>query len=317
MAVAVRRQRRQYHQERKDFKPGTKVWLFTPQSQKNISKKLTPYWTGPWRVCAEPAKYETMVRIAPDPSWKNGSNRGTHVVSIDRLKLYHGSSIQAPGNEVDIEMSDEEFAKALSLEPRKSSDSKDPPRAGDQGGKGKKEESEDDSDELGPSPPPGPRIIQPGQETLGPEAPQKRYPKTPKPTKKDGQPRTPSPPQTRAQSAKKRAAQLSHTQTPDTVRLDPGLNWQPRVELTPVTTERAHKQPVREPRVEITPIPPDMLNYYKNYRSPVLKRCMPTGLVGTHANGVCIFALPSPSQSMSEASSDRQNQILYSRSRVQ
>ncbi len=76
-----------------------------------------PYWTGPWRVCAQPAKYETMVRITPDPSWKEGSKRGTHVVSIDRLKLYRGSSIQAPGSEVDIEMSNDEFAETLNLTP--------------------------------------------------------------------------------------------------------------------------------------------------------------------------------------------------------
>ncbi len=75
LTLAVRRQRRQYHQERKDFKPGTKVWLFTPITSKNTSKKLTPYWMGPWRICAEPARYETMVRITPDPSWKEGSKR--------------------------------------------------------------------------------------------------------------------------------------------------------------------------------------------------------------------------------------------------
>ncbi len=36
-----------------------------------------------------------MVRITPDPSWKEGSKRGTHMLSIDRLKLYHGKEIQA------------------------------------------------------------------------------------------------------------------------------------------------------------------------------------------------------------------------------
>ncbi len=46
LAIAERRQRQQYHQERKDFKLGTKVWLFTPLSQKNISKKLTPIGLG-------------------------------------------------------------------------------------------------------------------------------------------------------------------------------------------------------------------------------------------------------------------------------
>ena len=58
-----------------------------------------------------------MVRITPDPSWKEGSKRGTHIVSMDRLKLYHGSSIQALGNDVNIEMSDDKFAEHLHLAP--------------------------------------------------------------------------------------------------------------------------------------------------------------------------------------------------------
>ena len=199
-----------------------------------------------------------MVRITPDPSWKAGSKRGTHVVSIDRLKLYHGSSILTPGNEVDIEMSDDKFAEHLHLTLRGGESVKET-----QGGKavsqkkeGKKEELEDDSEELGPSPPSRPTIIQPGQGTPDPRAPHRKYPRTPKPTPRCHQWPNPSPPQTRAQSAKRRAAQLPtpsppHTraqsakkqaaqsgqpQTPGVARLDPGLHQQPRVVLTPVDT---------------------------------------------------------------------------------
>ncbi len=71
-----------------------------------------------------------------------------------------------------------------------------------------------------------------------------------------------------AKEAKKRAATPGQSQGPRTARPDPGINWQPRVEITPIPTERIHQETRREPRVELTPIPPDMLNYYKNYCSP-------------------------------------------------
>ncbi len=147
LAIAVRRQRRQYHQDRKDFQLGAKVWLFTPLAKSNVSRKLTSYWTGPWRVCAEPTKYKTMVRITPDPSWKEGSKRGTHVVSIDRLKPYHGKEVWAVDPRLDIEMSDNEFAEAITLKPEEEGNSS--PKAGPQGGTGpnkskiEKKESDD------------------------------------------------------------------------------------------------------------------------------------------------------------------------------
>ncbi len=222
------------------------------------------------------------IRTTPDPSWKDGSKRGTHVVSIGRLKLYHGSSIQAPGNEVDVEMSDDEFAEHLHLAPPGGSSGKKPQRGrvGSQKREGKKEESEDDSEELGPSPPPRPTIVQPRQGTPGPGAPHRRYPKTPKPRPRSHQPLTPSPPQTRAQSAKKRAAQSHQTQSPTpsppqmraqsakkqaalsnqshtlrTARLDPGLNHQPRVVLTPIDTTATPDRHSRTPRSRAHPCP--------------------------------------------------------------
>ncbi len=55
---------------------------------------------------------------------------------------------------------------------------------------------------------------------------------------------------------------------PRTARPDPGLNQQPRVVLTPVDTGATPDQPTTTPTVEHTPVPPDMANYYRNYRSP-------------------------------------------------
>ncbi len=281
LTLVVKRQCRQYHQERKEFKPGTKVWLFTPITSKNTSKKLTPYWTGPWRICAEPARYETMVRITPDPSWKEGSKWGTHVVSIDRLKLYHGSATLIPNQEIDIEMSDDEFAEHLYLtgnSSRKSGQNKETVE-------GKKEErkgndSEDDLEELGPSLPWELATARPEQNTPRPGTTHRKHLKTPKP-KDQRQPTTPltraqatirraaaqerqnrapnpSPPLTRAQSAKKRACQGEPQPTPRAARLDPGLESQLRVVLSPIDKGT----PMR------TPVPPDMANYCRNYRSP-------------------------------------------------
>ncbi len=110
-----------------------------------------------------------MVRITPDPSWKEGSKQSTHVVSIDRLKLYHGDTTLIPNKEVDIEMSNDEFAEHLHL--AGSSSDKGWQNKGALEGKkeeGNKEESEDDSKELGPSPPPRPTAIRSGQNTPRP-----------------------------------------------------------------------------------------------------------------------------------------------------
>ncbi len=212
LTLAVRRQCRQYHQERKDFKPGTKVWLFTPITNKNTRKKLTPYWTGPWRICAEPARYETMVRITPDPSWKEGSRRGTHVVSIDRLKLYHGNTTLIPKQGTDIEMSDDEFAEHLHLTEGSGDKSKQRRKTTvEKKEEGRENNSEDDPEELEPSQRPGPN-------TPRPEAACSQQPTTPltraqaairRATAQQRQNKTPIPslPLTRARSAKKRACE--------------------------------------------------------------------------------------------------------------
>ncbi len=281
LTLAVKRQRRQYHQERKDFKPGTKVWLFTPITNKNTSRKLTPYWTGPWRVCAEPARYETMVRITPDPSWKDGSKRGTHVVSIDRLKLYHRNTALIPNQGADIEMSDDEFTEHLRL--TRNSDQRGSQDKGI-GGEEKRERKGDDSEDdmEGPKPPfpQEPATGRPERNAPSPRATHGTRPKTPRPRDqrrpstpltraqaairralaqvRQGQTANTSPPTTRAQAAKKRACPEAPQPTPRTARPDPGLGPQPRVVLSPIDI-RAHTQ---------SPVPPDMANYYRNYKSP-------------------------------------------------
>lgn len=110
LAEAVRRQRRQYHEQRRDFLPGTKVLLFTPAAT-STSRKMSQYWSGAWTVCAEPVASSTMVRIAPDPSW---GFKGTKVVSIDRLKLFKERDAERePGQDDDLDMEGDEFAEAV------------------------------------------------------------------------------------------------------------------------------------------------------------------------------------------------------------
>ncbi len=111
---AVRRQRRQYHRDRKSFVPGAKVFLFTPAAKDGTPRKLTVRYTGPWTVCSEPTGSETMVRIAPHPDWTHV--KGTKVVSIDRLKPY-GDHQQAyePKPQEDLLMEGDEFAENIPL----------------------------------------------------------------------------------------------------------------------------------------------------------------------------------------------------------
>ncbi len=107
---AVRRQRRQYHKDRKSFIPGAKVFLFTPTTKPGTARKLSTFWTGPWTVCSEPTGSETMVRIAPHPTWTH--IKGTKVVSIDRLKPYgDAKKAYGPQPEDDLDMEGDEFAE--------------------------------------------------------------------------------------------------------------------------------------------------------------------------------------------------------------
>ncbi len=107
---AVRRQRRQYHKDRKSFIPGAKVFLFTPTTKHGTARKLSTFWTGPWTVCSEPTGSETMVRIALHPTWTH--IKDTKVVSIDRLKPYGDpKKAYGPQPEDDLDMEGDKFAE--------------------------------------------------------------------------------------------------------------------------------------------------------------------------------------------------------------
>ena len=116
LKLAVQRMRRNYHEEKKTFRVGAKVWLFTPSTRKGIPRKLTPYWTGPWTVCADNPVSPTMFRIAPHPSWSNANRKRTIVVSIDRLKQYRSSRHQEPDQYDDLLMEGDEFAESLNMD---------------------------------------------------------------------------------------------------------------------------------------------------------------------------------------------------------
>jgi hypothetical protein len=84
MEGAIRRQRRRYHQDRHEFLPGEKVWLFTPAIKPGESRKLATHWSGPWMI-VEPIN-KVLFRILPHPEMR--TMQPEQVVSIDRLKLF-------------------------------------------------------------------------------------------------------------------------------------------------------------------------------------------------------------------------------------
>ncbi len=93
MQAATRRQRRSYHQEKKLFVVGAKVWLFTPVTKRHDSRKLTLFWSGPWNILEK--VNDLSYRIIPAVEMESGKPETT--VSIDRLKAYHtGTYIDEP-----------------------------------------------------------------------------------------------------------------------------------------------------------------------------------------------------------------------------
>jgi transposase InsO family protein len=118
LADAVKRRRRQYKQEKKEFTLGQKVWLFTPASKEGVPRKLSNYWTGPWTICHPIPTAELLCRIAPHPDWTYA--KGSIVVSIDRLKLFHPQEPNTPPTEdADLLMEGDEFAQNIELEQRR------------------------------------------------------------------------------------------------------------------------------------------------------------------------------------------------------
>ena len=126
LVQTVARTRRQYAAEKKEFRAGSKVWLFTPRSQKSVPRKFSRYWTGPWVVCNTPTSTEVMVRITPDASWIQLTKTRSLVVSIDRLKLYQSDSVNPPQPEDDLSMEGDEFAELINLDKQDLIEPEDP-----------------------------------------------------------------------------------------------------------------------------------------------------------------------------------------------
>ncbi len=109
MAEAVIRQRRQYHLERKSFRPGIKVWLLTPSVKPGTARKLANPWSGPWVVCVDGVN-DVMVRILPHPDWSD--SQATRVMSIKRPKLYgDGAAVRPPSDDADLDMAGDEYVE--------------------------------------------------------------------------------------------------------------------------------------------------------------------------------------------------------------
>ena len=153
-------------------------------------------------------------------------------------------------------MSNDEFTEHLHL----TGDSSDKNRQSKTTVVGKKEEgkgndSEDDLEELGPSLPRGLATERPEQSTPRPETGCRNQPTTPLTRvqaairkaavqERQKQMPIPSPLLTRAQSAKKRVCKGVPLPTPRAPRLDPSLNLQPRVVLSPIDKDAPTRTPV-------------------------------------------------------------------------
>ena len=118
LAKAVQRQRRLYHEEKRHFIPGAKVFLFTPASQPGQARKLTTFWSGPW-VVSNVAENGTMVRIFQPTGTDPTKVPISKVVSIDRLKPYldpYSKSEYSNTDDAD-QMEGDEFAEYVDLQP--------------------------------------------------------------------------------------------------------------------------------------------------------------------------------------------------------
>ena len=119
LGTAVRRQRRQYHLDRRTFEAGALVWLFTPVTKAGESKKLTSCYSGPWQIVEK--INELTFRLRPSPGWSD--EKGERVCSIDRLKPYRpprdADGLEPPSappeDGDDLSLAGDEFAEMLQL----------------------------------------------------------------------------------------------------------------------------------------------------------------------------------------------------------
>ena len=74
-----------------EFKPGDRVWLYTPQVAKGVSSKLAHLWNGPYRIIRKLS--EVNVEIEEGPRRKT-------IVHVNRCKRYHDRQ-QRPTEKMD------------------------------------------------------------------------------------------------------------------------------------------------------------------------------------------------------------------------
>ena len=83
------------------------VWLFTPRIKPELGKKLTNFWSGPWKVTEKLS--DVLFRIVTDGRWN--LRPLDVVVSIDRIKRYkagtYGSTRRDDLHTSDIAIADE------------------------------------------------------------------------------------------------------------------------------------------------------------------------------------------------------------------
>ena len=111
---AVRRQRRLYHQQAKQFEVGDRVWLFSPRAVPDLSRKLTTYWTGPWTILEK--LNDLTYRLSPQAEW--GYRKTYQDATVDRLLLFHayddGRPVHMPPDpSVDLDMAGDAFAECI------------------------------------------------------------------------------------------------------------------------------------------------------------------------------------------------------------
>ena len=129
MAVAVERQRRAYHHDKKTYDVEQAVWLFTPTRKVGQSSKFATYWTGPWTIVKK--INDLTYQIRPHPSWLRKKNE---VVSIDRLKTFHASELsnesatKPPQEDADLRMLGDEFCERIEIAHDHDQSPRTPPR---------------------------------------------------------------------------------------------------------------------------------------------------------------------------------------------
>ena len=148
---AVARQRRAYCQAKMTYKPGQRVWLFTPRLKVGQSSKLAVFWSGPWTI--NKVVNDLTYEILPHPLWQRKRNE---TVSIDRLKPYYGydddedDGGEPPAAGADLSMAGDEMAENF---PTRNIDSESDDSDGEYGFA---DEDPPPADPLAPPPPPPP-----------------------------------------------------------------------------------------------------------------------------------------------------------------